>query len=251
MSSWKQIRSALVLGLLVLVSSTTIATALQSSSSTYGIDQAFFGNGGQLNACSSSYCTKQTAGETAVGNSSSANFQVQAGNNTDRTPYIEFIVNNANINLGQLSSSSTTTANATFSVKTYLAGGYTVLNASPPPQNGSYTMHNLTSPTASSIGNEQFGINLVANTTGGACNAPANFGAVPSQAPDSTFGFGQVASGYNTCGLFKYVNGDQIAYSNSSSGETDYTISYIFNITAVTPGGTYTMNHVLVATSTY
>jgi hypothetical protein len=137
----------------------------------------------------------------------------------------------------------------TFSVKAYLASGYTVVNATPGPQYATHTLANMPTPATSAPGTEQFGINLVANTTG--CSAPNNFGANPVQAPDSTFGFGQVAGGYDTCGQFKYNNGDAIAYSNSSSGETDYTISYLFNISPVTPAGEYHLNHVLVATATF
>jgi hypothetical protein len=106
-------------------------------------------------------------------------------------------------------------------------------------------MHNLTSPTASVAGSEQFGINLVHNTS------PASFGANPVQVPSSAFSFGAAAPGYNTPNQYKYVPGDTIAYSNSSSGETDYTISYIYNISVITPGGTYGFNDVLVATATF
>lgn len=222
------------------------ARALEAVSSTYGVDETFFGNGGELNACSTTYCSKQTAGDLGVGNTASTTYQAQAGSNvTDRTPYIQMVVNNAAIDLGTLTTTTTATATATFSVKTYLAGGYIVINSSPGPQNNGYTMNTLSSPTASSIGNEQFGINLVANTS------PATFGAALAQIPDSSFSFGQVAAGYNTANQFKYVNGDTIAYSNKSSGETDYTISYMYNISNVTPGGVYKLLHSLVATSTY
>ena len=63
--------------------------------------------------------------------------------------------------------------------------------------------------------------------------------------------FGQVAANYDTPNVFMYAKGDEIAYSNASSSDTTFTISYMFNISNVTPGGTYTMNHVLVATATY
>lgn len=232
------------------MSTGSVASALQSSSASYGIDETFFGSGGTLDdTCSSSYCAKQSLGETAVGASNSASYGIQAGNNTNRDNYIEFIVNPVNTNLGQLSTATTAYTSATFSVKSYLASGYTVVNASPGPVYASHTLANLPTQTASSAGTEQFGINLVANTTG--CGAPANYGAALVQQPDSTFGFGQIASGYNTCGLYQYNNGDTIAYSNSSSGETDYTISYIFNISSVTPAGEYIFHHNLVATSTY
>lgn len=223
----------------------------QSCSTDYGVNEVFFGSGGDLNDCSSSYCAKSSVGETGVGNTKSTNFQAQAGFNTNRTPYIQFIVNNSNINLGVLSASSTATATGTFSVKTYLAGGYIVQLASNPPTStsGGHMLHALTTPTASSAGTEQFGINLVANTT--ICGAPANFGTSPVQVPDSSFSFGVATSGYNTCGLFKYNNGDTIASSTSSSGETDYTISYIENISNSTPAGQYNFAQILVATSTY
>lgn len=221
----------------------------QSCSSNYGVNEIFFGTGGNLSNCSSSYCAKTSVGALGVGNTKSTNYQAQAGFNTDRTPYIELTVNNSDVNLGVLSISSTATATGTFSVKTYLAGGYIVQTASEPPTYNGHSLNALSSPTASSAGTEQFGINLVANTT--TCGAPANFGVNPVQVPSSTFSFGAVSSGYDTCGKFQYNKGDTIAYSNSSSGETDYTISYIENISASTLAGQYNFSQILVATSTY
>src|SRR5262249_12496110 len=130
--------------------------------------------------------------------------------------------------------------------------GYIVQIASASPMNNAPSPHHLTalsSPTATAAGTEQFGMNLVANTTG--CGAPATFGANPVQVPDSTFSFGAAASGYNTCGLFKYAQGDTIASSTQSSGETDYTASYIYNISNLTPDGLYSYNGIFVATATY
>lgn len=222
-----------------------LASAAQSSSSNYQVNEVFFGAGGELNACSTNYCSKQSAGETAVGQTKSANYQARAGFNTDRSAYIEFSVSNTNVNLGTLTSAATKTTTATFSIKAYLSHGYTVINASDPPQNNNYTMHNLTTPTSSSAGTEQFGINLVANTS------PTTFGANPVQNPDSSFAFGQVAADYSSANLYKYIKGDTVAFSTASSSSTDYTVSYVFNVSNVTPGGTYIMRHVLVATATY
>jgi hypothetical protein len=219
--------------------------AAQSQSTNYQVNEVFFGSGGALNNCSTNYCAKESIGETAVGNTSSANYQAHAGFNTDRTPYLQFIVNGTNTDVGGLSTGSTTTTTATFSVKNYLSSGYSVITVSNPPKNNSYTMHALSSPTASTVGTEQFGINLVANTS------PTTFGANPSQKPSNAFSFGAAATGYNTANLYKYVPGDTIASSISSSGETDFTISYIYNISVLTAGGTYTFNDVLVATATF
>lgn len=249
--------SAAVLALLVmLLCGTTVAyaacpTGLQSCSTKYGVNEVYFGSGGQLHACSGGpvgYCAKQSAGELTVGAicDPSNIYCAQAGFNTDRVPSLTFVVNSANTNLGAMSSGTTKTATGTFSVYSYLTSGYVVINASNPPSNGTYTMNALSSPTASSSSAEQFGINLVANTSPSIAGSSA-----PVQIPSGTFSFGAAAAGYNTTNLFKYVKGDTIASSSKSSGETDYTISYIFNISPTTPGGTYTMNHVLVATSTF
>jgi hypothetical protein len=247
--SWKQKVGLGGFGLmsLLLIPATALAipTNYQSASTDYGVNEVFFGSGGALTDCSTSYCAKESIGETAVGNPKSTNYQAHAGFNTDRSPYLQFIVNGTNTNIGVLSTGGTTTSTATFSVKSYLASGYSVVTVSNPPQNNTYVMHALSTPTASSAGTEQFGMNLEANTS------PTTFGAGPVQNPSGTFSFGAVSSGYNTANLYEYVPGSTIAYSNSSSGETDYTISYIFNISNVTAGGSYTFNDVLVATATF
>jgi hypothetical protein len=220
--------------------------AADSQSSNYSVDQIFMGAGGELNACSANYCSKQTAGEIAAGNTASNAFKAQAGFNTDRSPYIAFSVAGSTTDLGTLSTVGTAYTTGTFAVKTYLANGYVVHLASDPPTNQSgHPLNGLTSPTLPAIGQEQFGINLVANTN------PANIGAPPVQVPDNTFSFGTVASGYNSADHYKYVKGDTIASSATSSGETDYMISFIYNISNLTPDGFYSYNGVLVATSTY
>lgn len=200
------------------------------------IDEAAF-YGSELTAT-------QVAKHYAIGGLTGGS-RLQAGFNTDRTEYLEFQVNTASIDFGTLATGSTATGTATFSVKSYLANGYQVVTASTPPKNSSYTMAGMASPAASAAGTEQFGINLRANTS------PTTFGANPVQQPDDTFSFGAPATGYNTVNQYKYVNGDVIASSSRSSGQTDFTISYILNIGSLTRGGTYTMSHVLVATSTF
>jgi len=229
-------------------SSCLTAYAQQASSANYSVNEVFFGNGGDLNDCSSNYCAKMAAGETSVGNALSPNYQTQAGFNTDRYPYLQFIVTSGNIDLGYLSQAYTKTATATFSVKTYLAGGYVVKANGNPPANSVTPfaqLHTLSTPTASSNGTEQFGMNLAANTS------PATFGATPVQIPDSTFSFGAATSNYSQPNFYTYNKGDIIASSSKSSGETDYTISYIFNISNTTQSGQYTFHQDLVATATF
>ncbi len=253
----RKIRTTLLLSISLFMSISFVgqSTAIcinseQSCSGNYGVSHVSFDSGGSLDTtCSSNYCSKQTLGELAVGESGSTNYKVQAGNNVERQPSLELMVNSTDINFGVLSTNSTETATASFSVESYLSSGYSVETVSPPPQYGSYTMSSPSTPTASNPGTEQFGINLVANTT--SCGAPINFGANPVEVPSSSYSFGQAAANYDTCGKFMYRNGDIIAESSQSTGQTDYTISYIANISQVTPGGQFVMNQQLIAVPTF
>lgn len=226
--------------------------AAESSSSNYSVDRIFFGAGGELEACSGNYCSKQTAGEIAAGHIAGSAFRANAGFNVEREPYIAFSVAGGPTDLGYLSTAGTAHTEGTFAVKTYLSSGYVVQIASDPPTNtgsSGHVLNALTTPTAPAVGNEQFGINLVENNTG--CGMLEDFGANPVQVPDNTFSFGAVETGYDTCGLFKYVKGDIIASSDRSTGETDYTVSFIYNISELTPDGLYNFNGTFVATATF
>jgi hypothetical protein len=99
-------------------------------------------------------------------------------------------------------------------------------------------------PCTSQPGAEQFGINLAANTS-------PHIGAVPVQVPSAAYAFGAAKASYDQSDLYYYSNGDAVAGSSKSSGETDYTLSMIVNISAVTPGGEYTGNFAAVAVPTF
>lgn len=219
------------------------------NSTTYGVDEVMIGTGGSNDMNSATYNGRATVGDTGVGNSSSTTYQAYGGFTTNADPYIEMTVTAATADLGVLSTSATATTTMTFTVRAYLANGYVVVNGSDPPTAtsgiGSHALSALITPTASSAGTEQFGINLVANTS------PTTFGADPVQLPNVTYSFGAAASGYNTANLYKYVKGDTIAYSSSSSGYTQYTISYIYNVSNTTQSGQYVFDHILIATATF
>lgn len=241
----KQTWQTLGVALTIVLGISGMAYADPMSSATYQVDETFFGSGGELNASSPNYLAKQSAGELGVGSTSGTDYRAEAGFNTDRYPYLEFNVEGDNIDLGTLTPGTATTATAHFSVRSYLSSGYIVLTASEPPRNSTHLLNPLLTAAASNTSQEQFGINLVANTL------PTTFGANPGQVPDTTFGFGQAAPGYNTPNLFRYVQFSPIAFSSRSTGETDYTISYLYNVTNATPGGSYHFNHVLVAIATF
>ncbi|HSE61320.1 MAG TPA: hypothetical protein VLA88_03420 [Candidatus Saccharimonadales bacterium] len=216
------------------------------SSGSYQIREDFIGGGGGAGASSSSYRANDALGGAAgVGGASGTIFGSQTGSQTADEPALSFAVTTASVSLGSLSTSLTRTGTATFSVANYTSYGYIVQMIGSPPNNGTHPLSGMSSAASSSIGTEQFGINLVANTS------PSTLGADPQQIPNGNFGFGSAASGYNTANQYKYVAGDTIASAPKSSGQTTFTISFIANIANDTPGGSYSGNQTLVVTGTY
>src|ERR1019366_4473656 len=192
MLSWQNIKNmrrwaktqkiliAICFGLMMTTGGTQLVSAScfsnqQTCSSNYGVNEVFFGNGGELNTCSSSYCA-------------------QVGFNTDRLPFLQFVVTNTGTPsyVGVLQPGVPKTAIATFSVKNYLSSGYSVTTTTDPPTNGSYMMSTPSSPetiSAMSTNSHEFGMNLTQNS-GGCGYSLSTFGLGPAQTPDNTFGFG-------------------------------------------------------------
>ena len=223
-----------------------IATAQQSSSANYQIDEVFVGAGGGNDASSASYQARASIGDLGVGNSASTNYQAYGGFTTTGAPYLEVNITSSSVDLGTLSDAATSTGTTQFNVRAYLTSGYTVaIRGNPPTSEGNATITALATPTASSTGTEQFGLNLVANTS------PTTFGANQVQVPSTDFSFGEAGADYDTANLYKYVSGDTIAFSPESSGQTNYTISYIMNISPITEAGLCTFRQNLIVVATY
>ncbi len=218
----------------------------QSSSPNYKVNEYYFGTGGELSAQSNNYKAKESAGELTVGSSSSANYQFHAGFNTTDKPLLEFAVNGGTYDMGTLGAGITGTAVASFTVRCYLASGYVVVlnGTAPTSADGLHTLTAMSTATTSSPGTEQFGVNLVANTN------PA-IGSNPGQVPDSTYSFGTPTASYGTANNFKFADGDTIAMSTKSSGQTNYALSMIANVTRTTPDGQYGGNLQLQVVPTF
>lgn len=245
----KQILAAIVLCLLSAVANVPTASAgpQQSSSANYGVSEVNFGSGGSLDTtCGTAYCAKQSVGELTVGNTSSTNYQAQGGFNTNREELLEVTVNGGTINLGNVDITGPKSGSTTFSIRNYLASGYIVTMSGIPPANGpgGHQIAAMSTADISRPGQEQFGVNLVANTT-------PSVGANPAQVPDATFSFGTAASGYNIANTFKFVSGDTIAQSPSSSGVTNFTLSTIENVATSTPEGAYKTNLIIGVIPTF
>jgi hypothetical protein len=226
----------------------------QYVSPSYKAEETFFGSGGELDASSPGYKAQSSVGALGVGYGSSSSYQAYSGFLTPNEPFLEMSVNTSLVDLGVLDSTATKTGNATFTVRAYTNSGYTVQTVSQPPQtNGGLMLAAKTSQGASTVGTEEFGINLKANTS------PVSFGADPSLQPDSTFASGIAAPGYGTANQYKYNAGDTIACTGSAGtcgsvngwGQTTYTVSYIANINSITKAGAYSMVHDLVVVATY
>ncbi len=228
-----------------------VAYAQTSSSGNFQVLEAQFGSGGTEEQCSGGqFCAQGSLGSNAVGRQSSSNFDADGGFLTSNEPYLEFVVSTTAVNLGLLDSSTVATGTASLYIRSYINGSYSLVTLSNPPtsENGD-ELEPLLTPAASSPGTEQFGINLVDN-------ASPNIGSNPVNQPDNSFADGTAATGYETADLFKYSVGDTIARSansagNFANGQTDYTISYIANISGITPAGTFVMNHDMVVVATF
>ena len=233
---WRRDLSFLGAGIVALVLWAGPIAHAQSSSTNYKVEESFFGTGGELDASSTNYQAKQSAGETTVGNSSSTNYQFQGGFNTSDEPLLELAVNGGAYDMGILDLGTTGAVTASFTVRNYLSSGYVVVLSGTPPSTttglNTHTLTALTSPTASTPGEEQFGVNLVNN-------GYPDIGSDPAQVPDSTYSFGTAVTGYDTANLFKFVDGDTIALSPKSSGQTNYALSIIANVARETPSGEY------------
>lgn len=200
-----------------------------SSSKNYQMVEGQFGVGSSNEGCSGQYCSKTTIGE--LGGTSGETTDAFGTAQYDE-PTLQMIVSSSNSNLGVLTTERTATKTMTVQIRNYLSGGYVLQIIGNSPKYDGHTLTTPTTPTVSTPGTEQFGMNVVANTT-------PSVGKNPVQVPDNNGVFGEAAPGYNEANKFKYTSGDTIARSVKNSGGADYIISMIVNISSTTPSGQY------------
>lgn len=230
---------AALVGALVIVPP---ALAETSRSTNYRIDESSVGTSGTMNSRSANFGAYETTSDVAAGEAASPNYQLHAGSNTTAAPRLSFTVNSSNTTFGQLSPTTTATGTATFSVLNYTTYGYVVQVVGDPPSQGDRKIPGMNILGPAEAGIEQFGINLVANTS------PKSLGANPD---NGAFGYGSLTSNYSSPNKYYYQKGDIIAQAPRDSGITNYTISYVMNVSPMTPGGYYTSNQTLVVVGTY
>ncbi len=239
---FKGVALPLLVGVSLVMLSSSVVSAETLSSNNYRFDESTLGAGGLIQSSSPNFRSDSVLGDLAVGNSASTSYQVEAGNVTNAYPGLSFSILNPNAVLGSFSPTTSSTATASFAITNYTSYGYVVQLTGTPPRNGASTINPLASQTAPSVGNKQFGVNLVANTS------PASVGANPVH---GLFAIGSATPNYGTPNQYRYVSGDTIASAPASSGQTTYTMTYMVNVDALTQGGQYSTNQTLIVTGTY
>lgn len=240
---WAPTRFMVIVALSTLVCIGS-AFATTSSSPNYQLSEADFTAGTSLESCSGQYCAHSTLGDLAIGSSEAVPLTAEFGSLVEEEPVLEVIVEPGSSNLGVLSTDRTATKTSVIKVRNYLSGGYVLQMIGDPPKYQDHTLATPKAPSVSSAGTEQFAINAVANTS------PA-VGSDPVQVPSNQTSFGFAEDQYNTPNLFKYISGDVVARSNTESGQTNYTISMIVNISNSTPAGHFTSDFAAVVIPVY
>jgi hypothetical protein len=219
------------------------------SSSNYSVPESGFTSGSEIDANSASYNARTSVGDLGIGQSESGSYIGFGGFITPDEEYVELTIPVTNIDMGVIDPGTPGTGTATITARAYLNDRYVIISPrDPPSSSGGASIDPITTAAPFDSAVEQFGMNLVANTS------PVVQGANPSRQPldNGTFAFGEAAPGYNTPDNYQYNAGDIIARSVTRGyGETDYTISYILNVTPITPAGLYRMQQDLVITATF
>ena len=166
-------------------------------------------------------------------------------------PYLEFCVGISilsqdcttatgnQVNIGTLDTDQTATGISKFLAATNAPGGYTVQVAGSTMAAGNNVITRMNSPDGSSTGEQQFGMNLRANTS-------PNVGLEPS-GPGSA----QPNPKYNQVNNFAFANGDTVANVPTSNDRVTFTVSYIANVDDSLPPGRYSTTLTYICTGSF
>ena len=211
----------------------------EMSSSSYSIsaDAISIGGGRQV---SEEYIEQNMLGEVGTGGLRSSSYIMDAGflAMIGNESVLTFEITKNTANLGTLVDNLVKADTATFRAATTAKSGYAISVYGNSLASTSHTITPLASPSGSSTGNEQFGFNLRQNNN-------------PTIGNDPSGGNGQAATGYSTADAYKFASGDTIAESANQSAYTNYTASFIGNISVVSDAGDYSTNLTIVLTGRF
>lgn len=142
--------------------------------------------------------------------------------------------------MGELSPTSTLTAQSEMAVGTNATAGFVITANGAPMAAGTSVIEGLAIPTESRPGTNQFGINLVQNTT-----------PVVGSDPEGTWLNAVPYADYGIPNRYKFVSGDPVAYSPNVSLMKKFTISYIVNSSEDLRPGVYTTTVTFVASGRF
>jgi hypothetical protein len=142
--------------------------------------------------------------------------------------------------MGQLSAVSTLQAQSQMAVGTNASGGFAITANGDSLSAGTNVIDAPSTPTASTPGTNQFGINLVANNSPSVGNDPEGTWQNAVPAPD-----------YGVPNQFKYVPGDVVAFSPDVSLMKKFTVSYIVNSREDLRAGVYTTTITYIASGRF
>lgn len=224
MSKLKNVIKILVISLTLLLARQSLA-AMDSGGFRIWLDTLDAG-GGVTNTTGFSIDSNLSDLNTSGSQSNSFSQRVSFSGIEDE-PTVGFNVESVSLDFGQLSPKSTSYSSHTFSAFTNAKEGYTIKVYGQSLHSADYTITAIGSTAASSsAGTEQFGINLVSNS-------------VPRLGANPSGGIGHAAVNYNQANKFAFTEGNTIAYAESYSFQTNFTVTAIVNIADDTPAGAY------------
>ncbi len=142
--------------------------------------------------------------------------------------------------MGELNPRQTLTAQSQMAVGTNASGGFVVTANGTPMSAGTNVIDSLATPTESKPGSNQFGINLVANSS------PAI-----GVDPEGTWANATPSLSYGTPNKYKFVTGDIVASSPNVSLMKKFTVSYIVNSNEQLRAGVYTTTITYIASGQF
>lgn len=142
--------------------------------------------------------------------------------------------------MGELTPNATLTAQSQMAVGTNATAGFSITANGGSLSAGTNVIDALPTPTQSQRGKNQFGINLVAN------NAP-----VVGSDPEGIWANAVPSASYSQPNRYKFVSGDEVAYSPNVSLMKKFTVSYIVNSSASLPPGVYTTTITFIASGRF
>ncbi len=210
---------------------------MNSSNYLISADAISIGGGRQI---SNEYVEQNMLGEVGTGALRSSSYIMDAGflAMIGNESVLTFEITKDSADLGTLVNNLVKADTATFRAATTAKSGYAISVYGNSLSSTSHTITPLSSPTGPSTGNEQFGFNLRQNNN-------------PTIGNDPSGGNGQAATGYGTTDAYKFVSGDTIAESANQSTYTNYTASFIGNISGISDAGDYSANLTVVMTGKF